>query len=423
MQYFLKVTKVFFLALAALLIIIGPLGGTVHADIANCDEGTLRNLGVVNLTCAGDQTCTPSPVGSEADGPDTAPSCTCSISDPDLLGNDNPEKAFRYFLQKGLSPIQAAGILGNMLQESGVDPEKIQGGKRSPDPHSAGSKGWGIIQWTPGAKVINIAKNAGITTPINDLGTQLEIVWWHMTHTSPTGAKNMLAGYQTKTTIADAVNEFEEKMEGAGKPAISRRIAQATNALAKYGGTAAPAGAPTTPAASGCGDAGQFIDGFTVYSQYDPKWKDKPYASSTVGESGCGPSAMAMIITALTGTSVTPDVTAAYAGSIGMYVPGAGSSWDIAPRLAQRWQLKAEPIGANLAKITAALGQGKLVITSGKGAKPFTSGGHYIVIRGITPDGKFKIGDSGHTDTSDKEWDPNDIIPLMNGGSVYAISK
>jgi hypothetical protein len=106
-----------------------------------------------------------------------------------------------------------------------------------------------------------------------------------------------------------------------------------------------------------------------------------------------------------------------------LYVSGEGSSWSIGPVLAKHWGLKAQAIGADGAKIAATLQAGGLVITAGQGAKPFTSGGHFIVIRGLTADGKWKVGDSGHNDTSDKEWEPSQLLASMAGGSVYAISK
>ncbi len=54
---------------------------------------------------------------------------------------------------------------------------------------------------------------------------------------------------------------------------------------------------------------------------------------------------------------------------------------------------------------------------------PFTANGHFIVIRAVTAEGKFKVGDPGHSDTSDKDWDPQQLINNMRDGSVYAITK
>lgn len=354
----------------------------------------------------------------------SASNCTCAIgANVSLVGNDNIEKAFRFFVSKGFTPPQAAGILGNMRAESGVVPTKIQGGGDSKNPQDAGGLGWGIIQWTPGNKVLNVASQAGITTPIYELGTQLEIVWWHLNNVSPNGYRNVINGLKNTASSDEATVYFEVHMEGAGIKNYPLRKQFAREVLASYGGTVTT----SSPVSGGCnlssGQNTQYIDGFTIYSQYDPAWKDKPYSSSTIGRSGCGPTAMAMIITTLTGQRITPVETANYAASQGLYVPDDGSKWTIGPILAAHWRLKSEPIARDVGAITAALQAGKLIITPGAGALPFSQGGHFIVIRGATSDGKWLIGDSGHSGTSDKKWDPQQIIGSMSYAGQYAIYK
>lgn len=172
---------------------------------------------------------------------------------------------------------------------------------------------------------------------------------------------------------------------------------------------------------TGNGEDTKFIDGFTVYSQTDRAWRETPYGSSTIGDSGCGPSAMAMIITTLTGEKVTPPAVASYSKS--MYVPGQGSKWEIAAFAAAHWNLQATQIPANVSKISQVLISGGLVIAPGQGASPYTSGGHFIVIRAVTADGKWRVGDSGHNNTSDKDWDPQKLVTMMRDGGVYAITK
>ena len=423
MKYLIKVTyRISLVSMAILLLLVASPGTTRTAFAASedCSEAKLRDLGVLTLNCAGDnaQDCAPASVFGDS-------SCACKVDNANLLGGDNPEKAFRFFVEKGLSVDQSAAIVGNMSQESGVNPERVQGigNKQSKDPKSSGALGWGIIQWSPGVKVFNIAKSAGVSDkPIYELGTQLEMVWWHLNNVTPTGAKNVLPGFKATTGVDDAVQYFEKKVEGAGDPKLANRIKFANGVKSHYAGSTPQAQGSTATPAQSCGSATQFSNGFVVYSQYDAKWKSKPYGDSTIGASGCGPSAMAMIITALTKASVTPDVTSSYAASIGMKVAN-GSKWEIAPRLAEKWGLKASPLAKDLAVISSNLQQGKLIITSGAGAVPFTQGGHFIVIRGITDSGKFLVGDSGHLNTSDQEWDTGPVMANMKPGSIYAISK
>jgi len=44
------------------------------------------------------------------------------------VGFTNDKAAFDYFLGKGLASFQAAGIVGNLDQESGVDPTAVESG-------------------------------------------------------------------------------------------------------------------------------------------------------------------------------------------------------------------------------------------------------------------------------------------------------
>lgn len=396
-------------------------------DTANYIANVKKTLDAL-ATLAGD----PNIASYASSGSTSGASCTCDVpAATSLTGVDNQEKAFRYFLGKSLTAEQSAAVVGNMMLESGVDPELVQGStQRTKDPSSVGDKAWGIIQWKPGGKIINVAQQAGISTPIHELSTQLDIVWWHMGNTSPTGAKDMLTGFRQISDVNQAVIYFEQKIEGSGGQALARRQKFAQDILASYGGSISSSSAAGSSATSsgncagGNGQNTQFVDGnFIVYNQGDPQWANHPYGSSTVKVSGCGPSAMAMIVTNLTGQHITPDQVADVAAQKGMYVSGSGSSWSIGQVVAQHYGLKSEPLQKDIAAITAALQAGKLVIAPGQGAKPFTSGGHFIVIRGITADGKFKVGDSGHRDTSDKDWDPAPIIRDMRNGGIYAISK
>ena len=57
----------------------------------------------------------------------------------DLSGDTNAEKSWNFFISKGCNEYAAAGILGNLKQESGIEPNKQQ---------YDGGVGRGIAQWT-----------------------------------------------------------------------------------------------------------------------------------------------------------------------------------------------------------------------------------------------------------------------------------
>jgi hypothetical protein len=194
---------------------------------------------------------------------------------------------------------------------------------------------------------------------------------------------------------------------------------------APEGGNGTPSsGSPSSGSCSAAGGGSQYVDGFVVYSQTDPRWKDHPYGTTRIGPSGCGPTAMAMIITNLTGKSVLPPETADYAYQSGMFVTSCDcSSWGIGPTLAKHYGLSSKPVGTSLTAINEALRAGALIIMSGSGPVPFTSAGHFIVIRAVTPDGKWMVGDSAHKDANSQKFEPQTILANGNAGSAYAISK
>ncbi|MFI5240312.1 MAG: phage tail tip lysozyme [Candidatus Saccharimonadia bacterium] len=341
---------------------------------------------------------------------------TCQIGvATNLLGSDNIQKAFNFFVSKGLTPVQSAGIVGNFEAESGLNPS---------DTNSIGAHG--IAQWYQGRLTKLIAYAASNNEPEDSLSTQLDFSWQELNTSYPT----VLGAVKASTTVDQAATPVFLVYENPGDNSLPSRIAYGQKILQLYGGSAAAA-TPTTPASpvSGCsgvsgpGQASQYISGMLIYSQYDPAWVSQPYSTSTIGDSGCGPTAMATIITALTGSSVNPVATSDYAASQNLYVPGQGSSWSIGPVLAKHWGLKATLLGNNVAAISAALQAGSLVIAAGQGPLPFTSGGHFIVIRAVTPDGKWMVADSATPADNTQEWDPQQLIVSMNGGSVYAISN
>jgi hypothetical protein len=236
-------------------------------------------------------------------------------------------------------------------------------------------------------------------------------------------------GYDKLTDPKAASYMFQKVYESAGDPQQQNRDDAAVKALKDLAGIAPGAGF-----SAGCTDAttnGTFNtskatfkadDGFPIYIQTDPRWTNSPYGSGTVGHDGCGPSAMAMIITALTGQAVTPAETGKIAGDDGMLKDG-GSSWDLPNDLAKHYGLKSTSIKADVTAISNAVKGGSYVIMAGKGSLPFTNGGHYIFIRGVTADGKWKIGDSIHKDTNNATFNPSTILSMASSGSIYAISK
>jgi len=172
--------------------------------------------------------------------------------------------------------------------------------------------------------------------------------------------------------------------------------------------------------------------GFPYYNQCDSAWANQTYGGfGSICKSGCGPSSFAMLATAITGKKITPDMTTKIAGDAGMHVRGAGSSWEITKTLANYYGLQYKDLASSsknqaISKINQALKDGWMIHTSGKGSNPFTSGGHYIGIRGLTEDGKWLIADSngskGKENTLTKAFSPEAVVNAgMWLGNIKAI--
>lgn len=128
------------------------------------------------------------------------------------------------------------------------------------------------------------------------------------------------------------------------------------------------------------------------YLQYDKKWGTRKYGMGTISSSGCGPTCMAMIISYLTGQIVTPDMTSDWSMANGYYVAGQGTSWGFYAGAAKHWNLNSENIGMDYKKVARELSVGNPVVASMKPGT-FTKGGHFIVLRGITAEGKILVND------------------------------
>jgi len=136
----------------------------------------------------------------------------------------NEEEAFAYFVKKGLTPAQAAGIVGNLMQESGVNPGSHQLG---------GGPGRGIAQWSVGERwtgVEALAAEQG-KSPY-DLGVQLDYIWQELNGTESAA----FAALKQASSASEAAVVFEEQYERAGIPNNEARIANAEGVLSKYGG-------------------------------------------------------------------------------------------------------------------------------------------------------------------------------------------
>lgn len=165
------------------------------------------------------------------------------------------------------------------------------------------------------------------------------------------------------------------------------------------------------------------------YSQIDERWSNTKYGKTgTIGSSGCGPTALAMVVSTLTGNNVTPPMVAKWSAENGHKCEGSGSYHSLIPKGGEHYGLKVTKLGRSSKKeLSELLSQGKLIIvimTKGH----FTSGGHFIVLRGITENGKVLVADPVSRKRSNQEWDISIILSEARGdasagGPFWALSN
>lgn len=163
------------------------------------------------------------------------------------------------------------------------------------------------------------------------------------------------------------------------------------------------------------------------YSQLDERWADTMYGTSgTIGQAGCGPTSMAIVISTLTGEPHDPVELANWSVANGHRCEGNGSYHSLIPAAARAHRLTCEK-NLDAQGIVDALASGKLVVViMSKGH--FTKGGHFIVLRGVTSAGKILVADPGSYKRSGQEWELSTIMAEANksgaaGGPYWAIGK
>ncbi|MCD4923479.1 peptidoglycan DD-metalloendopeptidase family protein [Enterococcus faecalis] len=131
----------------------------------------------------------------------------------------NAWAVWQFLKSKGYSEQAAAGILGNMDQESGIMPDIDEGG---------GGPGYGLVQWTSPiagesgrAYVQRLLGQAGISGDYRNITTQLKLLDWHMHNGQyiPSAAyPYSVAQFKALTDIGTATMAFEANFE---RPAVT----------------------------------------------------------------------------------------------------------------------------------------------------------------------------------------------------------
>ena len=140
-------------------------------------------------------------------------------------------------------------------------------------------------------------------------------------------------------------------------------------------------------------ELGDYV-GLTYYSQIDSRWRNHPYtatgnSSQTIGTSGCGPTAAAMVVTAIKGT-ILPDKMGDLFVQHGYRSANNGTYFSAFRAVADEFNMEYDETYSFDRALELVRNGSYVVASCGNGL--FTTNGHFVVIVGI--DGEtFRIYD------------------------------
>lgn len=165
----------------------------------------------------------------------------------------------------GLTPEQAAGIIGNFMAESGghhLPPDINEGGVQGP-PAFSGGYGW--AQWTGGRQrgFIDFAVANGYMASASVNATDAANYAW-LKEELNTGYQSTITELKNQSTPEDAAKSFEETFERARVPSLHIRQPNARQAYEEYmasegggsGGGGSDIGGGSSSGGGGCAGGG-----------------------------------------------------------------------------------------------------------------------------------------------------------------------
>ncbi len=150
------------------------------------------------------------------------------------------------------------------------------------------------------------------------------------------------------------------------------------------------------------------------FNQSEEPWATAPYGPDTIGGYGCGPTVMSMLVSSLTDQTVDPTAMAQWASQQGYCAAGSGSYNSLIPGAAEAYGLNLQTwTDLSAQGLSQALASGHVFValmTRGH----FTARGHFILLRGLTLEGKVLVADPNSRERSLTAWDPQLIIDELS---------
>lgn len=166
------------------------------------------------------------------------------------------------------------------------------------------------------------------------------------------------------------------------------------------------------------------------FNQTDEARAEQKYGSDPLSTHGCGPTAMAMAVSSLSGETVDPADMAALCVKRGYWCKNHGSYLSMVQGVAEAYGLTCEsmdPSALEEDELYRRLAAGDMAVAlMSKGH--FTKGGHFILLRGTTLSGEILVADPASRDRSLIPWDLSLILDELSpsrhdGAPLWILSK
>ena len=200
-----------------------------------------------------------------------------------------------------------------------------------------------------------------------------------------------------------ASNAWDGVKEGASNAWdwVSNKVDAAGTAIMNLGRGGKNGGRPLYGGKGG----DEELNGMPYYSQNDPKYKNIQYKQTggfgngdTIGDSGCGPTAMAMVASKFTGKDYNP-VTMAKMAEAGGYSTSVGTTPGYFSAAGNALGIPNQQMYPSADSLQTSLATGHPVILQGasggygSGNSPYTTEGHYVTATGLDGNNNVIIND------------------------------
>lgn len=229
-------------------------------------------------------------------------------------------------------------------------------------------------------------------------------------------AGNQASALWMRLTVPEEEPPEEEDRQLAGDPALS---------------SDAPAADPATTELNVINGQEILTGGIipiVYYNQGSEAWADEPYGTDDIGRYGCGPTAMAIVVSSLTDEGWNPLQAAQWAVSQGQWAKRSGSYLSIVEAAAEEAGLTSAPLPERTPEaLLPPLLSGDLIVAL-MGPGHFTKSGHFIVLRGVTSSGSILVADPNSEERSLMGWEPELILEELSpstahGAPLWVISR